>query len=211
MTRPRTPRGIPRPATPFRRRPGPTHRPRPWALAAVLALTLLLPGVVRAQADGGTSTASAEDSAAVLYLVRHAESGDDDPVDPNLSQAGLVRAAALVRMLADVPLDRVFSTDYRRTRHTAGPVAEEHDLEVELYDPRGAAWAEFVAELRTSPGHHLVVGHSNTTPALVHALGGDPVSEIDHMEYDRLYIVTVRPGGAVTSTLLRVGPPSPMH
>ena len=78
---------------------------------------------------------------------------------------------------------------------------------MELYDPRGEGMARTAELLRSTPGHHLVVGHSNTTPALVEALGGDPVSPIDEMEYDRFYLVTVSPGGVVTSTLLRFGAP----
>ena len=39
-----------------------------------------------------------------------------------------------------------------------------------------------------------MVGHSNTTPALVEALGGDPGSPIESLEYDRLYMVTFEGG-----------------
>jgi phosphohistidine phosphatase SixA len=110
-------------------------------------------------------------------------------------------------MLQDVELASILSTDYRRTRLTAAPVAEAHGLTVESYDPRGEGLEGLLERLHSTPGHHLVVGHSNTTPAVVEALGGDPVSPIDEGEYDRLYIVVLDGGEAVSSTLIRFGEP----
>lgn len=143
----------------------------------------------------------------VVYLVRHAERATDHPRDPNLSAEGRVRADELSRLLADAPLTKVFSTRYRRTVQTATPLADDHGLEIEFYDPTAEGLADFGSQLRAMPGHHVVVGHSNTTPQLVEALGGDPVSTIDEMEYDRLYVVVVSSGGAATSTLIRFGAP----
>lgn len=171
-------------------------------IGAVLGLW---PGSLHAQA-AHTADAGGE-GLSVVYLVRHAERAEDHPTDTNLSDAGHARAQELARALQDAPVSRVFSTDYRRTRQTAAPVAAVHGVEVESYDPSGQGMATFAATLRGTPGHHLVVGHSNTTPYLVQALGGDPVSAIDEMEYDRLYVVMIAPDGAVTSTLIRFGEP----
>ena len=172
------------------------------ALGAVLAVGLLLPGGLAAQA------AAAGDAAAVVWLVRHAERADDgmgDQPDPELSAAGRERAVALARLLSDAGIDAVWSTPFQRTRQTAAPLADALGLEVRSYDPRDAEGMEaFLQEIR-APGRHLVVGHSNTTPALVEQLGGDPVSPIEEMEYDRIYVVTLGPDGTVTSTLLRFG------
>lgn len=177
--------------------------------AGTLPLLLLVLTTFLAAAPAAAQAPREDAGSSVVYLVRHAEKADDDPRDPTLTEGGLARARALVRALADVPLTAVHSTDYRRTRETAGPVAEDHGLEVRLYTPGGPEWMDFVEMLRSTPGHHLVVGHSNTTPALVRQLGGDPVSAISEMEYDRLYVVTVGADGTVASSLLRVGPPSP--
>ncbi len=141
----------------------------------------------------------------VVYLVRHAEKSEINPSDPGLSEAGQTRAAVLTHLLKDAPLDAVWSTDTRRTRNTAAAVAEAADLAVELYDPRGIA--AFAESLKARGGRHLVVGHSNTTPGLVEALGGDPGSGIVDPEYDRFYIVTVGPTGHVETVLLRFGEP----
>lgn len=142
----------------------------------------------------------AQNAPTVVYLVRHAEKVDDSR-DPLLSPAGTARAQLLAGMLKDAGITHVWSTDYQRTRLTAAPTAAALGLKVEIYNP--AQPAEFVARLKATPGRHLVVGHSNTTPGLVKALGGDPQGEIVDTEYDRLYLVTI--GGTVTSVLLRYG------
>lgn len=177
-----------------------SRRGRVWSRwsGVVLVAGLLAQAVpVLAQgADTGLTT---------VYLVRHAERATDHETDPTLTPAGTERAAELARMLADVPLAAIHSTDYRRTRLTAAPVAGPRGMEVHVYDPRGPGMEALVELLRTSPGHHLVVGHSNTTPALVEALGGDPIAPIAEDEYDRLYVVVLDGDDAVTSSLLRFG------
>jgi broad specificity phosphatase PhoE len=148
----------------------------------------------------------------VIYLVRHAETAGDramDPSDPPLSEAGAARAAALAHALADAGLTSILSTDLQRTRATAAPVAAATGLEVQMYDPSDQpAMRALLERLASDGGRHLIVGHSNTTPALVRMLGGDPISPISESEYDRLYVVSVTAGGEVVSTLLRYGRPS---
>ena len=139
----------------------------------------------------------------VVFAVRHAEKASQSS-DPPLTALGHQRAEDLAQALRSARLDRVHSSDYRRTRDTAAPVAAWHDLEVELYDPGDLGG--LADELLAGGGRHLVVGHSNTTPALVGQLGGDPDSAIDEgEEYDRLYVVTVGPDGYVSSVLMRYG------
>ena len=143
----------------------------------------------------------AQEAGVVVYLVRHAEKLDDSR-DPPLNAAGQARAAALAVMLKDAGVTHVWSTDFLRTRHTAEPAAAMAGLEVASYDPRDLA--AFATRLWMIPGRHLVVGHSNTTPQLVTALGGQAGSAIEESEYDRLYVVTTSPNGTQT-ILLRFG------
>lgn len=179
------------------------RRTRRWTGRMLGGLLVALAGLVPFSA--AAQEAGEDGAPTVIYLVRHAERATDHPSDPTLSPEGEARAMELARLLADAPLDRVFSTDFRRTRLTAAPVTDRHGLSVEVYDPRGEGLQAFAGLLRTTPGHLLVVGHSNTTPELVQALGGDPVSPIGEMEYDRIYLVVVDRQGRVTSTLLRFG------
>ena len=158
--------------------------------------TLILTGLCLAIA---TPALAADPS--VVYLVRHAEKAADSK-DPNLTDDGTLRAAALANVLGDLPLTDVYSTDYNRTKATATPTANGHKLDVQIYDPSKPD--AMLDEVR-KPGIHLVVGHSNTAPALVEALGGEESEEIDEMEYDRLYIVFLDENGKATSQLLRYG------
>ena len=141
----------------------------------------------------------------VVYLVRHAEKADDGTDDPPLAIAGRIRVQTLKALLADVSLSHVRTTDWKRTRDTARPFAVEAGLELVMYDPRELE--AVAAEIRATPGCHLVVGHSNTTPQLVAALGGDSGGEIDDLEYDRLYILVIEAGRTTVTTLLRFGEP----
>ena len=147
----------------------------------------------------------AQDSVAAsqIFLVRHAEKTKDKS-DPALTQAGQGRAQLLSNMLADSGITHIHSSDYKRTRDTAAPLAERLGIKVELYDPRDLP--AMAAKLKSMSGHHLVVGHSNTTGELTELLGGEGGSPIiEATEYDRLYVVTPRSDGTVTTTLLRFG------
>ena len=131
----------------------------------------------------------------VIWVVRHAEKADDGTNDPPLSEAGEQRVGSLVRMFADAGLTAVHTTAYRRTRDTAGPVAAALGLVPREYNPR--ALDAFARELAAAGRRHLVIGHSNTNPDLVRALGG--VAEaIPDTEYGRIYEVTVGPDGVRT-------------
>jgi 2,3-bisphosphoglycerate-dependent phosphoglycerate mutase len=141
-----------------------------------------------------------------LFLVRHAERDTDHPDDPGLTPVGRDRAEALARLLADAGITRIHSTDTRRTRDTAAPLARLLSLPVELYD--ASDLSSLARALLEEPGRHLVVGHSNTTPTLAEALGGSGYGPIvEAWEYDRLYLLRPGPPGAVTTVLLRYGPP----
>ena len=151
--------------------------------------------------DNETSKQSAATIANEIFLVRHAEKQTGN--DPSLTPEGRERATTLARILGDKGLTHIHSTNYRRTIETAAPIAAQTGLEIEQYDPRDLA--SFADELRAAPGIHLVVGHSNTTPQLAEALGGEPGSPIDEQsEYDRLYVISLN-GQDVTSTIERFG------
>jgi phosphohistidine phosphatase SixA len=161
---------------------------------AFLALSILL--------IAAPPALQAQDRDVVVYLVRHAERAEDGTNDPPISEDGWARAELLATLLADAGITQIHSTDYKRTIQTGTPTAEALSLEIESYDPRDLP--TFAAELSETPGRHLVLGHSNTTPGLAEALGGDSHGPIDEFEYDRLYIVTIS-DNRVSTVLLRFG------
>jgi len=150
----------------------------------------------------GCNTTNQPTDHLVVYLVRHAEKTMG--MEPGLTGAGQERANKLVMETRDSGIRHVLTTDFRRTRATARPTADELGLELEFYDPSDLA--ALVRRLRGSGGRYLVVGHSNTTHELVGLLGGEPGAPINEKtEYDRLYIVTIRTDGTVNTELDRYG------
>lgn len=161
---------------------------------AVSTLLVLLLGVFAAC----TATPSR------VFIVRHAEKAAG--TDPGLTAAGTARAQALAEELAGSGITRVFSTDTRRTRETAGPLAERLGLDVEIYDP--ADPAALVADVRATGGTVLVVGHSNTIGELAAGFGADAGAQVNEdAEYDRLYAITLA-GDDVSGEIRRYGSPS---
>ena len=138
-------------------------------------------------------------SANTFYLVRHAEK---QPVgaDPALTECGQARAQALAAYLAEVKLEAVYATGYQRTQQTAAAVAQSQQLKVSLYDPRDTE-----ALLQQLAGHSqpvLIVGHSNTIPALVTRLSDITMAPLDEQDYSMLYRVD-NSAQSPTVTLLR--------
>lgn len=143
------------------------------------------------------------DEPLVVFLVRHAEKIDES-VDPDLNPDGYERAGELARVLSDAGIQYIHSSDFKRTRRTAGPLANQLELEIEIYDKWNLH--ELAEHVEHRGGRHLVVGHSNTTPALVEIFGGEPGSPIEEIfEYDRLYILSFD-RNEVNTVLLRYGP-----
>jgi phosphohistidine phosphatase SixA len=134
-----------------------------------------------------------------VFLVRHAEKRSDgeNPRDPHLTEAGQARAEELARVLGESGIEAILSTDFHRTRETAAPIAAATGVEVEITGA-GADYAEATARLireRHAGQTVLVVGHSNTTPALIRALGvaASEIGEIGDDEYDDLFLVVLPP------------------
>lgn len=168
---------------------------RPFvSTTAVLILATL-------SATGG-ACASEPEPGTIVALVRHAEKQAGD--DPELSLRGRQRALTLARMLESAGIEVVYSTETRRTQQTAQPLADQLGLTVQPYD--GSDLRGLVTKLSREQRRVLVVGHSNTTHQLAELLGGEAGPEISEDEYDRLYLLTLPPGGAAVTTLLRFDP-----
>ena len=147
-----------------------------------------------------------------VIFVRHAEKAAMPADNPGLSAAGQRRAAELKRQLVDADViagvDAVYSTPFRRTEETARPIADALDLPLSSYD---AADTEAIMEniVKVHKGKViLVVGHSNTLPALMGNMGASKrVPAIAEDEYDNIYIVSIPWFGKTKTIRLRYGEP----
>lgn len=143
----------------------------------------------------------------VIFVSRHAEKGTNGS-DPDLTAQGQLRAQNLAATLRRAGITHIFSTNTQRTRQTAQPLAGALGLPVQGYDAKQPA--ALVQQLKALGGISLVIGHSNTVPELVKALGGESHGDIDEAnEFDRLYEITLGSDGKVTTLMLSSLPPRP--
>jgi phosphohistidine phosphatase SixA len=144
-------------------------------LARLLAAALLLSQALCAAPD-------------LIIFVRHAEKEAAPKDNPPLTPAGRERAAELVKVVevltAKIPLRAIFTTDYLRTRETAAPLAAATHIAptVTNGDP--------LAGIRAIHGGAVVVvGHSNTLPGFIQALGGPAGIAIADAEFQHLFLL----------------------
>ena len=130
------------------------------------------------------SVASAEP---FVVIVRHAEKAANDPKDPDLSPAGHKRAEALARMLKDSQISAVFVTEFKRTAETATPTAKEAGVVPTIIPANDTA--ALVGKLRGLSSNALVVGHGNTIPNLVKAIGIQAPVNIPDEDYSEIFVV----------------------
>jgi len=131
------------------------------------------------------STATAQST---IFIVRHAEKADATK-DPDLSEAGRARAEALAKTLRDANITAIYATEFKRTQQTAAPLAKALGITVTILPAKDNA--ALIAKLRASNGNALVVGHGDTMPDLIKALGiSDPIN-IGENDYDNLFAVVL--------------------
>jgi len=131
------------------------------------------------------STATAQST---IFIVRHAEKADATK-DPDLSEVGRARAEALAKMLKDANITAIYATEFKRTQQTAAPLAKVLGITVTILPAKDNA--ALIAKLRASTGNALVVGHGDTIPDLIKALGmSDPINVAEN-DYDNLFAVVL--------------------
>ena len=137
-----------------------------------------------------------------IILLRHAEKESDGSKNPELSEAGKSRAAALVTLLSKTKIDAIYSTAFKRTENTVAPLARSKNLTINQYD--GGKLSEIDEMLgRWRGGTIVICGHSNTTPAIVnHLIGKEEHAAFAEGEYGNLIIVTLGEKGQAHVTWL---------
>jgi broad specificity phosphatase PhoE len=159
---------------------------------AALALALLLPVAASAQQ--------------AVILVRHAElpgAAMANPKDVPISPPGRARAQRLAALLKDAGISAIYVTDFLRTNQTAQPLAQALGKQL-IVLPKGDP-NELAARLKKDHAGQtvLLVGHTDTLPGLIQALGHPAEIKIDAQDYGNLFIVTPKGEGAPAFLRLR--------
>ena len=203
-------------------------------MRALSFVPLALAALAACSTASGTAASAAPSAAVadsqVVILVRHAEkaviAGESDPP---LSPAGEQRALVLANLLRRWELgpesraydpdailrirgiDRIFVTQYRRTQATAAPLAQLLRIVPDTFSTRAPDHpAAVAAAARAHRGKAVVVvGHSNSIPAIITALGAGPMAELCEAEYSHLFIVVLRDGAAPRLERRTYGEPDP--
>jgi 2,3-bisphosphoglycerate-dependent phosphoglycerate mutase len=139
--------------------------------------------------------AQSESEITTVILVRHAEKGTTPKDDPLLTDAGKLRATHVADMLSNAGVQAIYTSQYERTKLTAEPLAKKLGINATVID---AAKSDAFANAIRSKNEGqivLVVGHSNTLPEIIHALGGPEIPELDDQEYDSFFVLSVPQSG----------------
>ena len=128
-----------------------------------------------------------------IILVRHAEKVDASQ-DPELSAEGKQRAERLAKVIKQYKPGAIYSTDFKRTRDTAAPMATRRHLKIQTYDAKKPD--ELIdAIMKSETKRFLVVGHSNTIPGLANLLGKKELfKNLDDAEFGAIWIVRIKDG-----------------
>ena len=150
-----------------------------------------------------TAASSAAAQQAVI-VVRHAEKADQTPDTP-LSPKGRARAKALADLLRGAGVTHVITSEYRRSRETAAPLATALGLTVEQVPARDLP--ALVARLRALDPTSIVVvvGHSNTIPPMLTVLGWPNTLDLHEGDYDNVFVLAPHPGQRASMVRLKYG------
>jgi phosphohistidine phosphatase SixA len=161
-------------------------------LALLLAVSSL--GCATGPSPGGTPNLG---SARHVFLVRHTER-EWEGEDPPLTVAGEAQAQALAATLRDAGVTAIITTQWRRTRNTARPLAKLLRITPEVVPVHEGKSLENIREIAAAIRRHkdetvLVVGHITVTRVIA-ALGGPDLPTICENVFSDLFFFTPAAG-----------------
>lgn len=139
-----------------------------------------------------------------VFVLRHAERAEYESPDGVLSSAGEERARALAHVLADAGVTAVYTSERKRTLQTADPLTQALRIAPTAV---GATPEQVDATLklvraRDKNGIVVIVGHSDSVPLFLKALGYSGEVKIGPREHDDLFVVV--PNATGPPTVLRL-------
>ena len=170
---------------------------------------LLVVGFLGCAAEPNFSGRAQLSPARHVFLVRHTER-EWEGEDPPLTAVGEARAQALAAALRDSGITAIVTTQWRRSRDTAAPLAKLLKLTPEVvpvYDGKSRENIQAVADIvrRHKDETVLVVGHITVT-GVIAALGGPSLPTICENVFSDLFLYTPS-GGEDGLVRLRYGAP----
>jgi phosphohistidine phosphatase SixA len=148
-----------------------------------------------------------------VILVRHAEREALVTPDPQLSEAGRLRAQALAVAVREAGIQAIIVTQFVRTRATARPLAIDLGIIPEIVPDTGARHANEVADVirRKHAGQTvLVIGHGHTIPPIMRALGvTQALPRLCENQYDLIFFISVAPPSPTRIVRARYGAATP--
>jgi phosphohistidine phosphatase SixA len=165
-----------------------------------------LPSATSICATALVAFASIASAQQAVILVRHAElqgAAMAPAKELQLSEAGEARANQLSSILKDASIGAIYVTDFVRTSKTAEALSRELNRELTVV-PKGDA-KELVERLHKNHRGQtvLIVGHTDTLPGLLKALGHPADIKIEPQDYSNMFVVIPNTGAAPTFLRLR--------
>jgi phosphohistidine phosphatase SixA len=147
-----------------------------------------------------------------VLLVRHAEREQITATNPNppLTAAGHARAQVFATVAGSAGVSAIYVSDALRTQQTAAPLATQLNLTPQVFavgtNPQQHAQSIATDILDNRVGRTVVVvGHSNTVPLIVEALGFAPAPAIPDPEFGHLFVLLKRERGSARLVKGRYG------
>ena len=137
----------------------------------------------------------ANDKCTSVYLIRHAEKvrNNKNEKDPLLNEKGILRAQKWSKIFEKIEINKILSTDTKRTISTVIPTSEEKKIKIELYRPEEITYESFLGENKGKKV--LIVGHSNTIPETTNILIKNKFyDQIEDNNNSNLYFVNICDG-----------------
>lgn len=139
----------------------------------------------------------------IVILVRHGEKEKEPAGDPPLSELGRKTAERLAVIGEGAGVEVVFTSQAKRTRDTAAPLAARRGLTPnvrnvtrETVDAHVRGLAKEILDSHRGKTV-LVVGHSNTAPRIAALLSGKTIPDLDDAtEFDAIFVVIIPESGA---------------
>lgn len=132
-----------------------------------------------------------------VFLIRHAEKVISTDKNPALTEAGTQRAQSLLQLFSNAKPTAIFTTQYQRTQLTAKPLSEALNVPITILESTAGNSAQYpgllMQQICALPNNSnvLVVGHSNTLPAILEDWTNVPILPIADDEYNRIFMVKV--------------------